>query len=388
MRLVLFFTRGAGLGVWESTGMLGREVALYHRLHEHGVEVTFVTYGQDDRATYGSRLPGIRILDNRWRLPVGVYAHALPILHGRWLRQADCLKSNQTNGAEIALRAARLWRKPLVARSGFMWSEFAARAEGAASRAAVRARRMEARVFGAAARVVVTTDAMRDEVIRRVPAAGPRTVVIPNYVDTARFRPPDGSPEADGLVFVGRLTAQKNVESLLEAVRPLDCRLSLIGQGERGEALARRFADLGPRVRWCGPVPNDALPAHLARAALFVLPSHYEGHPKALLEAMACGVAVLGADSPGIRELIRHGETGWLCGTDPESLRQAIGELLADPERRARLGRNARRAVEQGCALDRVVERELALYHDLGQDLGRALGGPLGRDRGEREPRC
>ena len=70
----------------------------------------------------------------------------------------------------------------------------------------------------------------------------------------------------------------------------------------------------------------------LTKSTIFVLPSFYEGHPKALLEAMSCGAPVLGADSPGIRELIRHGNTGYLCGTDLRSIRVALEELLSSPD--------------------------------------------------------
>jgi glycosyltransferase involved in cell wall biosynthesis len=80
---------------------------------------------------------------------------------------------------------------------------------------------------------------------------------------------------------------------------------------------------------------------------------------------MACGLPVIGADSPGIRELICHGETGWLCGTDSASIRTAIQLLLADAALRQRLGRNARRFVEENFTLDRIVEMELALLREV-----------------------
>lgn len=366
MRLTLFFSRGAGLGLWDAGGMLARETALYRRLQERaGLEVGFVTYGVRDALEYGGRLPGLRILDNRWRLPSRLYESMLPWLHGAWLRGSDVIKTNQTNGAEVARRAARLWRRPLVARCGYMWSEFARRQLGETSRTARQARQLEERVFADAARIVVTTPAMRDDVARRVPAAAARTVVIPNYVDTTRFRPPTG-PRAEGeIVFVGRLAPQKNVAALLEAIQPLDCRLTVVGDGELRAELQARFAELGSRVSWRGRVANETLPDLLAGATLFVLPSHYEGHPKALLEAMASGLAVVGANTPGVREVVRHGETGWLCGTDPASLRAAIRELLGRPDLREALGRGARRYVETHCSLERVARQELSLYGEL-----------------------
>jgi glycosyltransferase involved in cell wall biosynthesis len=80
---------------------------------------------------------------------------------------------------------------------------------------------------------------------------------------------------------------------------------------------------------------------------------------------MACGLPVIGADSPGIRELIVHGETGWLCGLDAKSIREAILYLLARPDLRAELGRNARRYVVENLSLERIVEMELALLREV-----------------------
>jgi glycosyltransferase involved in cell wall biosynthesis len=166
-------------------------------------------------------------------------------------------------------------------------------------------------------------------------------------------------------VFVGRLSPEKNLEALLVAVQPLQVRLSIIGSGPSGPTLQARFGDLDGRLRWLGRLPNAQLPEILNRAGLFVLPSLHEGQPKALLEAMACGLAVLGASSPGIRDLIRHGENGWLCGSAPQSIRQAVLDLTSDPALCQRLGRGARQEILEKFSLDGVVRTELALLEEV-----------------------
>jgi glycosyltransferase involved in cell wall biosynthesis len=345
--------------------MFEREVALYRRLQERGAQIGFVTYGGAADLTYADRLPGIRILCNHWGLPERLYEWALPSLHGSHLRRASLFKTNQTNGAEVALRSARLFRKPLIARCGYMWSDFVVRQHGLNSATARRAFEMETKVFSSADRIVVTTDAMQQNIIRRIPSATKRIVVIPNYVDTDVFHPFGGDQDEKRVIFVGRLTPQKNVTALLEAIEPLEVELSIIGVGELRPELQDRFGSMSGRLHWLGNVPNSDLPTYLNRAALFVLPSHYEGHPKAMIEAMACGLPVLGADSPGIRELIRHGETGWLCGTDSSSIRMAIEELMAMPQLRTELGKSARQWVMEEFALDRIAQIEFGLLTEV-----------------------
>lgn len=365
IHVTLFFTKGISLRTWDEIGMFDREIALYRRLQARGVKVSFVTYGDASDLDYADRIPGIDILVNRWRLKLRHYCCLLPVLHGPFLARASVYKTNQMDGIDIALNAARLWRKPLVARCGYMRSEFIANQYGKGSTKAHNARKQEEVIFNAANRIVVTTSTMQKDVMRRVPSAANRAVVIPNYVDTNRFRPMRENPDEDEIIFVGRLSTQKNVAALLEAVQSLNVKTTLIGDGELKVPLKHRFGTLNGRLLWQGNVPNSELPVHLNRASLFILPSHYEGHPKALMEAMACGLPVIGADSPGIRGVIRHGETGWLCHTDPKSIRKAIQQLLALPKMRAELGRQARHFIKEQFSLDRVVDMELALLREV-----------------------
>lgn len=112
-------------------------------------------------------------------------------------------------------------------------------------------------------------------------------------------------------------------------------------------------------------VSHIELPYCLNQASLLVLPSFHEGHPKALPEAMTCGLAVIGTEVPGIREVIRHDERGYLCGSSPEEIRSAIQDVLGDADLRVRMGRNAREFVVEHFALERVVEMELALLSEV-----------------------
>lgn len=365
LRLTLFFSWGIALRTWDAQGMFDREVALYQQLQARGVQVRFVTYGDASDLHYAAHLPGIAILCNRWRLRRKLYALLLPWLHAPWLQASDVIKTNQADGANVALHTARCWRTPLIARCGYMWSANLARLHGATSPVARHARTVEQQVFAAAQRVVVTTAQMAADIAQRVPAAAARTLVIPNYVDTDIFRPqPAPTPDID-LIFIGRIAVEKNLAALLEAIRPLNLRLIVIGSGPLQAALQQQFADLHDRVYWQGNVPNRDLPGYLHRARVFILPSHYEGHPKTLLEAMACGLPVIGTNVPGIAELLHHKETGYLCVPSPAGIRAAIQNVLADEQLRAHMAHNAHQFVLQHFALERIVELELAVLQEV-----------------------
>jgi len=360
MRLILFFTRGISLKTWDDVGMFEREVALYRQLQEHDVQSTFVTYGSGQDLGYTPRLNGIGIFCNRWRLPQSLYRQMLCRLYPFSWRGSVVLKSNQLWGADVALRVARRCGKKFIARCGYLPSDFVARENGPDSSEAQRARVLERRVFSAADHVVVTTQSMRRVLLTDYSIAPERVTVIPNYVETELFRPAkNGSLRSKRICFVGRLEEQKNPLALLEAVKGLDVELSIIGNGSLGERLREEARRENLAVNFLGNVPHRELSEIFNRSALFVLPSLYEGHPKTLLEAMACGLPVVGTDVSGIREIICHRENGYLCGTSPMEIRAAIQELLADRDMSARLGRSAREFVVQHFALERVARMEL-----------------------------
>ncbi len=366
--LVLFFTNNVSLRTWADAGILEREVEIYRRLLPHVGRITFVTYGDSRELQYAKQLGGIRVLFNRWGLPAHWYARLIPLLHMPRLLKADILKTNQASGARAALPVRRWLHKKLIARCGYMWSLNTARKYGKHTEVARRAYREEQRAFRIADRVVVTTPAMRDYTVESHGIDAGKVAVIPNYVDVELFSP-EGEEvrDNDTIIFIGRLVEEKNIGALIEAVSNLNVRLMIIGDGPLRSELEAKAAKARADILFLGRIPYSDLPGYIRRSTLFVLPSLWEGQPKALLEAMACGVPVAGGDSPGIRELVTHGETGYLCETSASGIRDAITSLLADESLRKRLGANGREFVVQNFSLERVVDMELGLYASLVQ---------------------
>lgn len=98
----------------------------------------------------------------------------------------------------------------------------------------------------------------------------------------------------------------------------------LIGDGDNRSHLEKLAIENRSKVTFAGVMMQNQIPFELNRSMAFILPSFYEGHPKALIEAMACGLPVIGTNVPGVRELIVHGKTGLLCSPDSDSIRNAI----------------------------------------------------------------
>jgi glycosyltransferase involved in cell wall biosynthesis len=141
--------------------------------------------------------------------------------------------------------------------------------------------------------------------------------------------------------------------------------LTIVGDGPLREPLGAAASRCRASVTFLGARPHAELPVLLNGSAVFVLPSHYEGNPKALVEAMACGVPVIGARVPGIREILVHRETGYLCGTSAGEIRTALQEVLGDTALRDRISAGAVVYARKTCSVQAAAQQELALLEAL-----------------------
>jgi glycosyltransferase involved in cell wall biosynthesis len=221
---------------------------------------------------------------------------------------------------------------------------------------------IECLAYRSASAIIHTTQQDVDFVASRYGIARDRLSVIPNWVDTELFKPMDIEKQPRSICFVGRLEPQKNLHALIEALAGLDARLIVYGDGSMRSELEERARELDVYVEFCGRVANEDLPCALNACELFVLPSLYEGHPKVLLEAMACGLPVIGTNVEGIREIIRDGENGVLCGTDAPSIREAITRLFGNTEIQTTLGRAGRAKILATSSLPHAIQAEIPLY--------------------------
>lgn len=158
--------------------------------------------------------------------------------------------------------------------------------------------------------IVVPVSAIAAEIAKVAPAAQARTVVIRNPVNEQALRwraTPPQRPAGGGLVLVGagRLTAQKGFDRLIELMPRLanDTRLTIFGDGPDRATLERRIARLGLIGRVTLAPFSLGLPAAIAGADLFVLPSRWEGLPNVVLEALALGVAVVASGEANVEDV-------------------------------------------------------------------------------------
>ena len=199
-----------------------------------------------------------------------------------------------------------------------------------------------------------------------------RSTVIPGAgVDLDEFRQAPEPPGEPVVVLCARMLRSKGVGEFIAAAgvlrhRGVAVRLRLVGAPDPAnpESLIEnqlREAAAAAGVEWVGYQAD--MPSVLAGSHVACLPSWAEGTPKALLEAAAAGRPAIGSDIPGIREVIRPGETGLLVpARDPGALANAIERLAVDPNLRRAMGAAARRVAEAEFGLATTAARVATAY--------------------------
>ena len=265
----------------------------------------------------------------------------------------------------------------------------------------------EKTAYEGAAAVIAVSAGMRADILRSYPAIDPdRVHVVHNGIDLSGWRRPEGpevtaaadavvrglgiDPDRPAVVFVGRITRQKGLPYLLRAVErlPADVQMVLCAGAPDTPEIAAEVSGLVEDLRrqregviWIEQMlPRPELVAVLSACTVFVCPSVYEPLGIVNLEAMACGLPVVGTATGGIPEVVDDGVTGLLVpieqvqdgtGTpvDPErfvaDLAAALETLAVDQERAQEMGRASRRRVEEHFAWESIAERTLEVYRSV-----------------------
>ncbi len=352
---------------WHYVGILEREVSLYNRLADEGVEVTFLTFGTALDEVYQSRMPKIKIVPiyknsplpkSNWRITLD--SLLLPIKYRRFFKQFDLIKTNQMRGSLVPLVSHFVNASKFILRCGYELYE---------------ARYLEQRLrwnkglcywksrisYFFAHKIIVSSEHTAEYVHKTFAIDKSKITVIRNWIDTDLFAP-KVCEKSSRILSIGRLHRQKNYHLLIHAAHIANIGLDIVGRGPLKKNLEGLVAELGADVRFLSRVPNNKLPELINQYSIFVLVSVWEGSPKALLEAMSCARAVIGTDVVGIQEIIKDHVNGLLCKSNIESMVELIFYLYSNPALQEKLGKQAREYVLKNCSLSGNIAKELGVY--------------------------
>lgn len=197
-------------------------------------------------------------------------------------------------------------------------------------------------------------------------------LVVGNGVDEHLLEPRSVESSDRYILFIGRLSYRKGLFDLLECAkvvcRRYDIKFILVGKGELEQKIHNIIErdGLHDKIILMGHQNRGELVKMYQNATIFVLPSHYEGLPTVLLEAMSCGLPVVATNVSGCPDVVSDGVNGFLVPPkSPEMMAEAISKLLDDEALRNELGRNARKTIEECNTWDCIAGKIEACYQKL-----------------------
>jgi glycosyltransferase involved in cell wall biosynthesis len=363
MRVGLLPALGGGIRALAGTGQQSRLIDGYFRPYLEALEgLDYFSYLPETLAEFtddAALLGRVALHAPARPMARGRRALQIPRAHAGALRACAALRVFQITGVIPALIARRRFGIPYVTTYGFWYATLSQPGPQRALKGL-----LERLGLRHAAAVIATTP----ELAERARRWARRVELIPNGVDTERFQPPARPPTntPKRVLYVGRLSQEKNLSRVIGAGAALGTEVFLVGSGPLRESLEQQVQVLGARVTFPGVIPQPALPAVYGGADAFVLASFTEGHPKVLLEAMACGVPCVASDCAGNRSLVTDERTGLLFDPhDEKALARCLERVLHEPGLAARLAGAARAEIVARYGLRALVAREIALVRDV-----------------------
>lgn len=362
--LAFFLTSGSSLKIWDRIGVFDREIAPYNALASRFRHMYIFSYGGREELGYRSKFAeNVTILHKARWFPGVLYQLFIPVLYRKILSQCQIYKTNQIYGSFPAILSKFLYHGKLVVRSGYIASL------NAKLYRRPRLRRwytncLEYLAYRCCDLAFIPTAENARHLAQRYGFLKKKLQVVNNAIDSDLFRPLALEKIYD-LGYVGRLEKDKNLLNLLRGITDSHLSVCFIGQGSEKSTLLDFAKEQGIRLTHIDRVSNHQLPEYYNRFTLFVFPSLHEGNPKSLLEAMACGLPVIGCDVVGVRNIIQDQVNGILATTEPAGLRSAIRLVYQNQTLKQRLGSSARDTILKAFDSKTLLQQELGLLSSI-----------------------
>ena len=398
--LVVTLCETASLAVWQDCGILEREWSLYQALAPLYGMIVLVSDG--DRAEHelaaslNAACP-VRVVANEDQLDRAGFAAQVPGQIAQILSKTArvLIKTDQFWGGSLGVEIASHLRREgitagLIARGGYLWSRFCAWEAGTDSLWAIEAAAAERELCSASDVVVGTTERMLDDLAWRYTLNRSKMRCVPNFVPDSAS--PDAAirPRPGTVLFAGRLEKQKRIDMLIEACAQaassvsMPIELTIVGSGSEQKYLekcAHTWMRQGRLVVSFVPRVHQAeLLEMMKRTAVYAQASAYEGHPKVVLEALACSTPVAVVDAPGLADVVVAGQTGLVTAPSAQALGRGLVDLLTNSTRAQALGDAAGRAAD-AWRFGRVLEEEIAVHREAMARAGAGATAPPGAVR-------
>ena len=369
MNVIVIFTYGISLKKWDESGILDREMSFYERMSEkYNINYSFITFGFEDDESYVQRFKGVSIYpaykyikfsDNKY---LNLFrSFLIPFKLKKQLSGNQLIKTNQLNGGWVGIILKKLLKIPLYTRTGYNLYEFSLyNKKSSFIKLFHYLLTQAALLFSDLYSVTSKTD--RDFLEDKFKISK-NIEVIPNWVIEMVHNDFDKRYE-NKILTVGRLEKQKNISSLIKSIQGSEIEIDIIGDGSEKESLVQLSEMLNVKVNFLGKLNFKELNNIYKNYRIFILPSLFEGNPKALLESMSNGCLVIAAYNKNVEEIITNNKNGILYNPEDDLIKM-VKYYLRDKEVSEKIIRNGYQTIEQHNQIENIMESEIFNYKKL-----------------------
>lgn len=286
-----------------------------------------------------------------------VYALIFPVVNRRIIKSCEVVRVSHLTGMIAGIFTKLLFGKKIVFNYAYDYTDFAWHEKKYVRSILLKA--LSAVSFHVADGVIVAAKSCIDVLIRRYKN---KIIWIPNGVDINKFKPAKRKVDETiyKILFIGRLTEQKNILNLINAISIINdkkIKLTIIGQGELKEKILSIVKKHKINTDLIDKVSNEKLADYYHDSDLFVLPSLREGSSKVLLEGMSAGCVCLVSHIPENTEIVKNGLNGFVCGFSSQELANKIKYIMSSLDL-LKISESARKTIEENYSMEKVLRRE------------------------------
>jgi len=374
MQLGIFLTIGSSFQDMKKSGQDKRFVNYYLKKYNQKFKNVYIFSYHKEKYS----LPeNCQLIGNKYRLHRFLYTFLMPFIHWKKIKKTDVFRVMQMTGAVPAVLSKLFFRKPFIVTYGYAYVQFA-KLENQKIRAFL-IKLARGFILKQAHKVIVTTRQIKEQLKKKYPKSN--IVYIPNGINTSHFKFSPITPskrwsssgrnhksQITKVFFVGRLEKQKNLKNLIKAVAKVKdeykIKLLFIGRGSQKDKLVELAEKMGVSLRIIDNVPHNEIAEYYRSADVFCLLSLKEGHPKVLLEAMACGLPCLVSKKEWALEF-RDKKEVLKTAVGVSDIVEKLKMLIRNKRLQEVLSKNARKKVVKDYNINKLLKKEIFILQKV-----------------------
>ena len=367
INLLLFLTYNSSLNSWKKANILDREISLYKKyLNESENKINIISFGdfQDSKLVQETNLNIYPIFKNKTKSKFLIFILSIIYIfkNSKNFKNIDIIKTNQVLGAHLAILLKIILKKKLIIRMGY--EPYLQLKKYGKNKLKIIFLKLYCLIsYKFSDHIVITTEELKKKIINTYNISSDKITVVPNFIDTTKFKKKKEFSN-DNFFTITRFDDQKNLIFLFYEIINNKKKIYIYGDKENASSKHLELYKLnGQNIKIEGLIKNNDLPDCINNHKFFILLSHSEGNPKAMLEAMACERIIIGSSVDGIKNIIQDGINGFLFNLQKDNL----GEILKKIERSDTnlITKNARKYVLENHDLNIIFNKEIDLIKKI-----------------------